>query len=219
MPASFSYSFVLPVFPHAHNYFRQDARGSAFVPWATMQRCPRVASKWSCMSASATPPVSATRMTPEEVLNVDQLAEMALVVDEVRALTPGIPLSGLRSALGLVKKAFGWGIASQGFWQGEVINDPPKLSKVRASLEFLRAEPLAFNDNEIEDILVLFPSVLNLDVSTMQANLEHLTKTWPVFKSEGKVRSTVLDKPNLLGFSIDCEGDCRALCTRCWIRF
>jgi hypothetical protein len=237
-------SFILPVVPVSRTA-RPFTASRSHHP-----RRYRVVSQRGCPSASVTPPGSPTRLNPEDVLNADQLAEWALVEDEVRRLTPGIPMAGLRSAPALVKKAFGWGISSQGFWQGDIVNQPATLARVHSSVEFLRAEPLAFNATEVKDIIVQFPSVLNLDVDVMQRNVDHLSATWPVFKGPGKVRTVVIEKvrafvvksnappttnscmqlilllvafsllkPNLLGFSVDCAGDCISLCSRCWVRF
>jgi hypothetical protein len=94
------------------------------------------------------------------------------------------------------------------------------MERVRASLSFLRSEPLELSDNEIAGVLKVFPECLNLDVEKrMRANLTYLAASWPAFKDSKRLKAAVLDKPSILGFSVDCGGDCVSECNRCWARF
>ncbi len=63
-----------------------------------------------------------------------------------------------------------------------------------------------------------FPEVLGLPVEEqLQNNVEKLKKDW---KMTDKVIPNVLKRqPALLGFNVDCEGNCQGDCNRCWVRF
>uniref|UniRef100_M1AJ23 Uncharacterized protein n=2 Tax=Solanum TaxID=4107 RepID=M1AJ23_SOLTU len=51
----------------------------------------------------------------------------------------------------------------------------------------------------------------------MKTNVEILAKQWGI---EGKtLRNLLLRNPKVLGYNVDCKGDCVAKCTRCWARF
>ena len=119
-----------------------------------------------------------------------------------------------------VAKAFGWGRLSQRFWRGDRVEEQPSLARAQGSLEFLRAEPLNMSDSEIAQVLKKFPEALNLDVGErMAANMAYLQKEYPAFKKGVMLKNAVLEQPAILGFSVDCGGDCMSECNRCWARF
>lgn len=151
---------------------------------------------------------------PNEALDAAQLEAWAAVAGVVRGVAPALPADGV------VAKAFGWGRLSQRFWRGDHVEEVPSVERVEASLEFLRGVPLRLSDAEIAGVLKTFPECLNLDGGErMQENMTLLGKSWPAFKDEKRLKAAVLDKPAILGFSVDCEGDCRSECNRCWARF
>lgn len=120
----------------------------------------------------------------------------------------------------LVAQAFGWGRQSQRFWRGSVKNECPSAELVRSSLKFLKGSPLQFSDEEIVEVVLQFPQVLRLEVEgRMMQNLDYLTKNWPVFASLDRLRNAVKRQPQVLGYTVDCEGDCRSECSQCWVRF
>lgn len=46
---------------------------------------------------------------------------------------------------------------------------------------------------------------------------QELEKTW---KMKGPVLTkTLMRRPDVLGYNIDCLGDCAGECNRCWVRF
>lgn len=62
-----------------------------------------------------------------------------------------------------------------------------------------------------------FPEVLGLDVeSQMQANVEKLKKDWKM--TDKVIPNVVKRQPQVLGYNVDCEGNCLGECNRCWIR-
>ena len=51
----------------------------------------------------------------------------------------------------------------------------------------------------------------------LQANIAKLEKEW---KIKGPAVAGVLKRqPRVLGYSVDCLGDCIGECDRCWVRF
>lgn len=64
----------------------------------------------------------------------------------------------------------------------------------------------------------LFPEVLGCNVQQqLQGNVDKLQRDW---KLQGSVlTNAVLRNPSLLGYNVDCEGNCVGECNRCWVRF
>nr|XP_020188989.1 uncharacterized protein LOC109774654 [Aegilops tauschii subsp. strangulata] len=53
--------------------------------------------------------------------------------------------------------------------------------------------------------------------SEVKLNVGKLDSDWGI---NGKtLRSVLLRNPKVLGYNVDCRGDCAAQCTRCWVRF
>ncbi len=62
-----------------------------------------------------------------------------------------------------------------------------------------------------------FPEVFGLDVeSQMKANVEKLKKDWKM--TDKVIPNVVKRQPQVLGYNVDCEGNCMGECNRCWIR-
>ena len=63
-----------------------------------------------------------------------------------------------------------------------------------------------------------FPEVMALPVEEqLQHNVEKLKKDW---KMTDKVIPNVIKRqPAVLGYNVDCEGNCQGDCNRCWVRF
>ena len=62
-----------------------------------------------------------------------------------------------------------------------------------------------------------FPEVLGLSLDALTANVAKLQRDW---KLEGQVLArAVARQPAVLGYTIDCMGDCAGECNRCWARF
>ncbi len=62
-----------------------------------------------------------------------------------------------------------------------------------------------------------FPEVFGLDVENqMRANVEKLKKDWKM--TDKVIPNVVKRQPQVLGYNVDCEGNCMGECNRCWIR-
>jgi hypothetical protein len=170
----------------------------------------------ACATPSATPssPPSAPSANPNDVLTESQLAVWAAIAEVVNGVAPDL------AADGVIAKAFGWGRLSQRFWRGDRVEEVPSLERVHESLSFLRGAPLELTAEEIAAVLKAFPECLNLDVQgRMAENMTLLSTSWPAFRDAKRLKAAVLDKPAILGFSVDCGGDCMSECNRCWARF
>jgi hypothetical protein len=65
--------------------------------------------------------------------------------------------------------------------------------------------------------LKAFPELIGCSVDALQGNVAKLQKDW---KLEGQVLAkAVVRQPAVLGYTIDCMGDCAGECNRCWARF
>jgi hypothetical protein len=93
---------------------------------------------------------------------------------------------------------------------------PADLQQVIAALHFL--SQLGMTDEQVVKTVKNFPEVLGCDVQQqLQANVDKLYVDW---KLQGDVLvKAVLRNPAVLGYNLDCMGDCAGECNRCWARF
>lgn len=151
---------------------------------------------------------------PSIALSAAQLAEWSEVASLLQSLSPGLSPSAADAA---VRRAFGW--ATQKWWRGDVVREPPTTAPVLAAVCFLRDE-LGLTDDEIGGrMLKKFPEIVRLPVERMRENVALIQTSYPVMKKEAVLRATVVEQPQALGFDVDCGGDCKAECARCWVRF
>ncbi|XP_015886322.3 uncharacterized protein LOC107421575 [Ziziphus jujuba] len=102
------------------------------------------------------------------------------------------------------------------YWGEERKKVVPKIDIVKEILDYLRS--LSLSDDDLCKVLKKFPEVLgcNLD-DEIKTNVQLLEKEWGI---KGKsLRNLLLRNPKVLGYNVDCKGDCMAQCTRCWVRF
>ncbi|KAK9111896.1 hypothetical protein Scep_019415 [Stephania cephalantha] len=114
----------------------------------------------------------------------------------------------------ILAKAFGY--VGSPYWSEERPKVVPRHETVKEKLNFLQS--LGLSAADLHKILKKFPEVLgcNLD-EEMKNNVQILEKDWGI---EGKtLRNLLLRNPKVLGYNVDCKGDCMAKCTRCWVRF
>lgn len=113
----------------------------------------------------------------------------------------------------MLGKAFGW--VQSPYWSESHVQTVPELDTVSTKVDFVKA--LGFSDAELAPVLKKFPELLDCRDSLMQHNLGILDKEWGI---TGKTLKNVIKRnPHVLGYSVDCKGDCMAQCTRCWVRF
>ncbi|XP_060198269.1 uncharacterized protein LOC132627130 [Lycium barbarum] len=114
----------------------------------------------------------------------------------------------------ILGKAFGH--IHSPYWYEERKKEVPRLEVVNEILDYLRS--LSLTDDDLTKLLKKFPEVLGCSLEDeMKNNVEILAKQWGI---EGKtLRKLLLRNPKVLGYNVDCKGDCVAKCTRCWARF
>uniref|UniRef100_A0A7C8YV93 Uncharacterized protein n=1 Tax=Opuntia streptacantha TaxID=393608 RepID=A0A7C8YV93_OPUST len=114
----------------------------------------------------------------------------------------------------ILGKAFGQ-IRSP-YWGEERKVEVPNYETVNAILEYLRG--LGLSDDDLSKLLKKFPEVLGCSLENeLKNNVQVLEKQWGI---TGKpLRNLLLRNPKVLGYNVDCKGDCIAQCTRCWARF
>ncbi|GAB4861430.1 hypothetical protein Ancab_036633 [Ancistrocladus abbreviatus] len=102
------------------------------------------------------------------------------------------------------------------YWSEERKVEVPNYETVIAILNYLRS--LSLSDDDLTKLLKKFPEVLGCSLEDeLKNNVQILEKDWGI---EGKpLRNLLLRNPKVLGYNVDCKGDCMALCTRCWARF
>ncbi|BFG41110.1 uncharacterized protein Pyn_04118 [Prunus yedoensis var. nudiflora] len=114
----------------------------------------------------------------------------------------------------ILGKAFG--LVHSPYW-GEIRKkEVPTIEIVKEKLDYLRS--LSLSDDDLCKVLKKFPEVLGCNLEhELKTNVQVLEKEWGI---KGKsLRNLLLRNPRVLGFNVDCKGDCMAQCTRCWVRF
>ncbi|XP_020210706.1 uncharacterized protein LOC109795574 isoform X1 [Cajanus cajan] len=114
----------------------------------------------------------------------------------------------------ILGKAFG--LVHSPYWGEERQKEVPKLETVNGILDYLRS--LNLSDDDLSKLLKKFPEVLGCNLEEeLKGNVKILEEQWSI---EGKsLRNLLLRNPKVLGYNVDCKGDCIAQCTRCWARF
>ncbi|XP_018473183.1 uncharacterized protein LOC108844420 isoform X2 [Raphanus sativus] len=114
----------------------------------------------------------------------------------------------------ILGKAFGH--IHSPYWTEERVKENPKVETLNHVVEFLRS--LGLSDEDLHKVLKKFPEVLGCSLEEeMKPNIGILESQWGI---TGKsLRSLLLRNPKVLGYNVDCKGDCIAQCTRCWVRF
>lgn len=114
----------------------------------------------------------------------------------------------------MLGKAFG--LVHSPYWGEERKQEVPKLETVNETLDYLRS--LNLSDDDLAKLLKKFPEVLGCNLEEeLKANIKILEEQWSI---KGKsLRNLLLRNPKVLGYNVDCKGDCMAQCTRCWVRF
>ena len=111
-------------------------------------------------------------------------------------------------------KAFGWGL--QGYWRQSKVDETPDVEGIKANVAYL-TETVGLDQADVPALVAKFPEVLGLSEAVMDENLEVLRKEWKM--NDARVAATVKRKPQVLGNTLDCLGDCAGECNRCWARF
>eukprot|EP00879_Flechtneria_rotunda_P017144 GHRR01017955.1.p1 GENE.GHRR01017955.1~~GHRR01017955.1.p1 ORF type:complete len:134 (+),score=49.42 GHRR01017955.1:442-843(+) len=116
-----------------------------------------------------------------------------------------------------VQRAFGWGPKGRAYWRHEKAEQTPNVQQIQAALRFL-TQQLGMADEQIVKLIKAFPEVLGCDVEQqLQGNVNKLGEEW---RLQGDVlQRAVLRNPAVLGYTVDCEGNCAGECNRCWARF
>ncbi|MED6184867.1 hypothetical protein PIB30_051592 [Stylosanthes scabra] len=114
----------------------------------------------------------------------------------------------------ILGKAFG--LVHSPYWGEERKTEVPRYETVNAVLDYLRS--LNLSDDDLSKLLKKFPEVVGCKLEEeLKANVKILDKQWGI---TGKsLRNLLLRNPKVLGYNVDCRGDCMAQCTRCWVRF
>ncbi|XP_015579455.1 uncharacterized protein LOC8262721 [Ricinus communis] len=114
----------------------------------------------------------------------------------------------------ILGKAFGH--VHSPYWGEERKQQVPDIEIVSGIIDYLRS--LGLSDDELYKVVKKFPEVLGCSLEhDLKNNVKILEKDWGI---KGKtLRNLLLRNPKVLGYNVDCKGDCMAQCTRCWVRF
>ncbi|XP_065880233.1 uncharacterized protein [Euphorbia lathyris] len=114
----------------------------------------------------------------------------------------------------MLGKAFGH--VHSPYWGEERKQEVPRFESVNEILDYLRN--LGLSDIDLQKLVKKFPEVLGCCLEqVLKTNVKILENVWGI---KGKpLRNLLLRNPKVLGYNIDCKGDCMAQCTRCWVRF
>uniref|UniRef100_A0A2P2J636 Uncharacterized protein LOC105135118 n=1 Tax=Rhizophora mucronata TaxID=61149 RepID=A0A2P2J636_RHIMU len=114
----------------------------------------------------------------------------------------------------ILAKAFGH--VHSPYWSEERKQEVPKFGIACEILDYLRS--LGLSNDDLYKLLKKFPEVLGCNLEEeLRNNVKMLDRDWGI---NGKsLRNLLLRNPKVLGYNVDCKGDCMAKCTRCWVRF
>ncbi|KAK1290461.1 hypothetical protein QJS10_CPB18g00790 [Acorus calamus] len=113
----------------------------------------------------------------------------------------------------ILSKAYGWDHSP--YWGEERTKQVPRNESVNEILNYMRN--LGLSDEDLHKVLKKFPEVLGCDLEEeLKVNVGLLQSEWGI---KGKQLRSLLRNPKVLGYNVDCKGDCIAKCTRCWVRF
>ncbi|KAL8244348.1 hypothetical protein R6Q59_010606 [Mikania micrantha] len=114
----------------------------------------------------------------------------------------------------ILGKAFG--LVHSPYWGEEREKIVPEFENINAIIDYLTG--FGLSDDDVIKILKKFPEVVGCSLENeLKTNIQILEKQWGI---KGKsLRNLLLRNPKVLGYIVDCKGDCMALCTRCWVRF
>jgi hypothetical protein len=116
----------------------------------------------------------------------------------------------------VMQRSFGWDKASQSFWRGSLVEQVPSTNQVQTVIDYL-AE-LGIRGNDLIKFVGKFQYVFGCDVEDLlKANVTELQNTWKIKGTA--LTATLRRKPEILGYNLDCLGDCKGECNRCWVRF
>eukprot|EP01018_Ginkgo_biloba_P019977 Gb_41795 [translate_table: standard] len=128
------------------------------------------------------------------------------------------PLSNLNFSVEevdvILGKAFGW--VHSPYWGEEKTKTVPNKDVVAGALSYL--ESLGLSNVDLHKLLKKFPEVLGCSLENdLRNNVATLEREWGI--KGNTLRNLILRNPKVLGYNVDCKGDCMAQCTRCWVRF
>lgn len=110
----------------------------------------------------------------------------------------------------ILAKSFGWSYSD--YWGEEKQATVPNPEAVSASLSLMKSLGV-----DMAALVNKFPEVMGLTEREIQYSLGTLDGTWGI--SGKNLKSVLTRNPQVLGYNIDCGGDCAGECTRCWVRF
>ncbi|GBF95026.1 hypothetical protein Rsub_07527 [Raphidocelis subcapitata] len=181
---------------------RQCARRSGAAPASGRAR---LACRCSTEGAAAPPPPAPS---PPARLAPEQQAQWKACVQQLTSLGFGEEDSDK-----MVARAFGW--ATQAYWRKEKVEEAPDAARAAAALAVLREVGVA--EADVPRVVKAFPELIGCGEDRLRGNVDHLRSAW---KLDGPVlAAAVVRQPALLGYTIDCMGDCAGECNRCWARF
>ncbi|GMH42168.1 hypothetical protein BSKO_10087 [Bryopsis sp. KO-2023] len=114
----------------------------------------------------------------------------------------------------LLARGFGW--TSQAYWQGAKKDEVPEPAMIQERLAYL--EEVGIKGADAATAVQKFPEVLGCDIEErLKPNMELLEKQYFL---KGPIKAKVImRKPKIMGNVIDCRGDCKGECSRCWAQF
>lgn len=119
-------------------------------------------------------------------------------------------------AQAILERSFGWDKPSQSFWRGSLVKDIPDTKEMQDIIEYLGE--LGIKGSDLQAYVSKFPYLFGCSLEgLLKANVAELEKTWKI--KGATLTSTLKRRPEILGYNLDCLGDCKGECNRCWVRF
>ena len=117
-------------------------------------------------------------------------------------------------AISALRDAFGWN--KQTYWRKSKVEEAPTLVQVESAISVLR-DKVGMTEDQVAEIVKKFPEFLGCSPSLLEKNVDYVGKTF--FVRDKALLALMARKPQVLGNTVDCEGNCVGECNRCWVRF
>ena len=112
-----------------------------------------------------------------------------------------------------VGRAFGW--ATQAYWRSDKVRETPDAGHVAAVLGYLAS--LGVSDDGLRRAVKQFPELLACDIAGRLA--PNVARMQAEGLTEGVLAAAIARRPAVLGFKVDCAGNCAGQCSVCWSTF
>jgi hypothetical protein len=212
--ASATSSFALPAIAPARRQRVAVAAAAAAAPCVAQRRpgpaCGHAAARGP-PPARSSPEAASSSSSPGPPAELEGDGPRAAWADAA-ALLLGAGLTE-EEAHRCVGRAYGW--ATQAYWRSDKVKETPDAGHVAEVLAYLGS--LGVADDGLRRAVKQFPELLACDVAGRLA--PNVARMQAEGLRDGVLAAAIARRPAVLGFKVDCAGNCAGQCSVCWSTF